>query len=71
VASKRHLRRRACEGKIKYLSVKEAYKIALQMNHRIYHERLSVYKCEHCNLFHLGRTPIKVSKFIKSKRGIR
>ena len=56
MASKRRLRRRACEGKIRYASL-------VQARTAIYHQadkwrgRMSAYKCPHCGHIHIGHTP--------------
>jgi hypothetical protein len=53
VSSKRNLRRRMCEGKRSYSTIKGAY--AAQTGHaQCFCETLAVYFCSFCKRYHLG-----------------
>lgn len=51
--SRRHLRRRACEGKRRFADMNAA------LAARIYPE-LRAYRCPHCRRWHLGHQPGEV-----------
>ena len=55
-----------CVGKTTYLSPQEAHRV---LRHRERAGRvgggLSVYRCEDCGKWHLGRNPVKRAKKIK------
>ena len=60
MSSKRHLRRRGCEGKCRHASLGDAY--AAQTGHaRSYRETLGIYFCQFCRAYHLGH-PITSQK---------
>lgn len=56
MASKRNLRRRSCEGKIKFDSANDAFNF---MKKKGPMGRLSVYKCHLCHKYHFGHRPGK------------
>jgi len=58
MASKRHIRRKSCEGKQRYTTV-EAAKKALCIATRIYGRNgvMNVYHCKFCKGVHLGHAP--------------
>lgn len=66
MASKRRLRRQACEGKQRF-STNEA--AAIHSSH-VYHvagKRLHPYRCQFCNEFHLGHMPSGVRTAINQR----
>jgi len=55
VASKRHVRRKSCEGKFKHPSATSAYLHARALNRdRGKNDVMSVYKCAFCSAYHTG-----------------
>jgi hypothetical protein len=57
VASKRAVRRRACEGKIRYGSAAEALERRAALHGG--KSQLGAYRCRFCGGFHLGHAPRK------------
>ena len=58
MASKRHLRRKACEGKIRYSSVADAQPHIEELyRRRKAHGTIHAYKCPFCGGFHVGHPP--------------
>jgi hypothetical protein len=56
MASKRKLRRRACEGKVRFES-RDAAERKRRFVYRDYNEKaLNVYKCRFCGGWHLGHS---------------
>lgn len=70
MASKRRLRKRQCEGKIRYTTMEQAIAQAKNLRRRsgiVY----DAYKCPHaCGGFHVGRRTDKVNHTIKTRRNI-
>ena len=54
MASKRHLRRRACEGKKRYDTEEDANRAADYIFTYQHDDRADVYRCDHCGAFHVG-----------------
>lgn len=57
MASKRRVRRKACEGKIRYNSQEEGEKARNHIFHKkpeIHRTFLNVYRCKFCGYFHIG-----------------
>jgi hypothetical protein len=52
VASKRAIRRKACDGKVRYATAAEAFKAAGKTGKGVTH-----YKCRFCGKFHCGHEP--------------
>lgn len=52
MASKRRIRRKACEGKIRFLTIQEANIQAYK--HQRWGHRMRAYKCLFCNGYHIG-----------------
>jgi len=53
MSSKRQLRRRGCDGKIRHETIQDGY--AAQSGHcRTFGETLGVYFCRFCKGYHLG-----------------
>lgn len=55
MSSKRGVRRKACEGKIKYPDSASAKKVIWYMKHK--DGWLNVYKCKFCHCYHIGHAP--------------
>jgi len=69
MASKRRLRRKACEGKVRHLdlaSAWEAARVAAQRSGDIIH----AYRCQHCGGFHIGHAGGELARTIQAKRGL-
>jgi len=56
MASKRHVRRKSCTGKIKYESKEDAV-IKTIIIKRKTGEKLNAYKCKFCKRYHIGHKP--------------
>lgn len=66
MASKRRLRRKSCEGKVRY----QTPQIAMSVLFRLKRQKklngvLNTYKCKFCGKFHLGHAP----GFVQRKMG--
>lgn len=62
MASKRKLRRRSCEGKIRYKSYEEAVAVATRLTKQL-GEYYRVYRCQFCKgtgkrVYHVGRASL-------------
>lgn len=53
MSSRRRLRRKACDGKVRHGTESEALRTMFAMRGR----RLNVYRCSYCNGFHVGHRP--------------
>lgn len=67
MASKRHIRRKACKGKVRYTSSKAAMAAAFQARNRTHGDWIISYGCRFCGGFHIGHPPAKVRKAIRSR----
>jgi hypothetical protein len=67
MSSKRQLRRKQCEGKIKYPNLPEAERAARAMSKAV-KQGLSAYKCKFCGMFHMGHTPAKVRQAMRRRQ---
>lgn len=58
MASKRHLRRKQCEGKARHTTAAGAF-IAIRKLHQKHGHRgqMGVYRCPHCGKYHIGHQP--------------
>ena len=54
MASKRNIRRKSCEGKIRYISVEAALHQILFLHKKSYTGRLNAYHCKFCSGVHVG-----------------
>lgn len=61
MASKRRLRRRACEQKKRYESKEDA------TNHGVF-DNLVAYNCPHCHGWHVGRRKQKQIRAVRQRR---
>lgn len=70
MSSKRNLRRRACEGKVRHLR-KEYALIALSRtpNYEFDLGRLHVYQCGHCGGWHVGHASTGRLPGLNARRG--
>ena len=62
MASKRRLRRKACEGKQSYATLEAATAVTQRLR------GLNAYKCKHCSGFHVGHPPGRVRQSLAAKR---
>jgi hypothetical protein len=74
MASKRRIRRRSCEGKIRYTVFEEAIRVAVRMSSQL-HEEYHVYRCIFCKglgkrVYHIGRMPVKQKKLRAERVGL-
>lgn len=53
MASKRRLRRKSCEGKVRHLTMAGA-QIQARLARRNTGESIGAYKCKHCKGYHVG-----------------
>lgn len=58
MASKRRLRRNACQGKIRHASMNDAYahRQSMSKSPNATKEKINVYKCKFCKGWHIGRS---------------
>jgi hypothetical protein len=66
MASKRNLRRKACDGKTRYLTAQEAHKAAKSAR-RWTGDWIIPYGCQFCGGHHIGHPPAKVRQAIRAK----
>lgn len=68
MASKRHQRRKACEGKRSYPTLADAVSASIGLRKRT-GDRTSAYRCPHCGRYHHGHTARRTRKVLRVKRG--
>lgn len=60
MSSKRHQRRKSCDGKVRYPSQEEAHTAMYSLKHDDHingrHEFMSIYPCKFCGGWHIGHT---------------
>ena len=67
MASKRHQRRKSCEGKIQYPDESAAAEIAKRLTRRD-STRMSWYRCKFCKKWHIGhRQNARFLKFLRAQ----
>lgn len=57
MASKRHVRQRACGDKRRYETVEAGREAIYQLNRTGYKGHMNVYKCKFCHSYHVGHAP--------------
>jgi hypothetical protein len=57
LASKRHLRRRSCEDKVRFESLASASAALRRAYRREYRAPMTTYRCKFCGGWHYGRIP--------------
>ena len=67
MASKRRLRRRACERKRDYPDQTTATAAARSLR-RATGEHVHAYRCQHCAAWHVGHPPKRVRQAIRDRR---
>jgi hypothetical protein len=67
LASKRRIRRKACEGKIHYTSLEAAKEACIRMNNSK-KESCHPYKCQFGPHYHVGHAPDKVKQIIAARQ---
>lgn len=68
MASKRRLRRKACEGKRRYDTPEAAQAAKYRLRRQTMETRMNVYRCQFCNKYHIGHTPYNVRAEIKLRK---
>lgn len=58
MASKRRLRRKACDGKVRFVDVATAKKTRHYLKWD--GKRINVYHCSFCHGYHIGHAPLKL-----------
>ncbi len=67
MASKRHLRRKSCEGKMAFNDFFSAARHAVYRAHQS-GDYLLAYRCRFCRKFHIGHPPRRVLQAIAARR---
>ena len=67
MASKRHQRRKACEGKVKFSDFATASRAAYSYQRTFGHWMLA-YKCDFCSGYHIGHPPRHIRQAINARR---
>lgn len=62
MASKRALRRRSCEGKVRHASAGAAHIAALKT------PGTHAYRCNFCGSYHVGHAPARIRQAIAARR---
>lgn len=68
MASKRHLRKKACEWKRSFSTLHAAVGASISLRKRT-GERTRAYRCPHCGKFHHGHTTRQMKQAMKAKLG--
>ena len=68
MASKRHLRRKACEGKIKFADFKSAHQACISYKHKFGHY-MRAYPCRFCSGYHIGHPTRDQRRALAAQRG--
>lgn len=68
MASKRHIRKKACEWKRSYPTLEAAKGASLALRKRT-GDVTNAYRCPHCGLYHHGHTASRTRKALRVKRG--
>ena len=68
MASKRHMRKKACEWKRSYPTMDAAIGASVGLRKRT-GSVTQAYRCPHCGKFHHGHTATRTKKAIRAKRG--
>lgn len=68
MASRRHQRRRKCDGKKRHDSMQDAIREAGRLNAQHPGESFDAYGCGQCGKFHVGHRPQKVRRVIAARR---
>ena len=68
MASKRHQRRRGCEGKVAHATQGEAWRAAALLRKSFNGGTWAVYRCPWCGRFHVGRPTARQRQAIRARR---
>lgn len=68
MASKRHIRRKACEWKRSYPTLDDAISASIGLRKRT-GSKTTAYRCPHCGRYHHGHTASRTKKVMRAKRG--
>lgn len=69
MASKRHLRRKACENKRSYPTLDAAISASIGLRKRT-GSKTTAYRCPFCGQFHHGHTAARTKQALRVKREI-
>jgi hypothetical protein len=69
MASKRHLRRKQCEGKRAFALEADARAHAIHRS-RVSRSYIVAYHCRFCHLWHVGHPNGKVRRILRELRGV-
>lgn len=67
MASKRHIRRKACENKRSYPTLDAAISASISLRKRT-GSRTEAYRCPFCGQFHHGHTASRTRQALRAKR---
>lgn len=67
MASKRHIRRKACEWKRSYPTREAAIDASIVLRRRT-GSKTTAYRCPFCGCYHHGHTPTRTKKAIRAKQ---
>lgn len=68
MASKRHMRRKACEWKRSYPTKETAVAASIRLRRRT-GDRTSAYRCPFCGQWHHGHTASRTRKALRARTG--
>jgi hypothetical protein len=54
MASKRHVRRKSCVGKVGHLTARAGFVAIAKLNQRGPQGLMAVYRCRYCGMYHIG-----------------
>lgn len=66
MSSKRRIRRKQCGHKVKFVSLADAHRRAVELWGKGI--RLRAYRCRWCNQFHIGHIPRAVIRAIRTRK---
>lgn len=66
MTSRALLRRKQCEGKVKYHTLADAASAARRVRRRT-NDRISFYRCRFCSNLHIGHTPGTILRAIADR----
>jgi hypothetical protein len=69
MASLRHQKRRACEGKRPHDTQEEAVGEAGRLRKRNPGAEIDAYRCKRCGKFHVGHRKLKTRRILAARRG--
>jgi len=67
MSSKRHIRRKSCEGKRQFSDHASAFAAASSYWHT-FNQPMNAYRCRFCNHFHIGHPSREVRQAMRARR---